>query len=166
MRTCDVGYRNARQYRNIARYGTTKVTEVFGSPLGSWTSAPSGHGCPRPKACFSTILSALTEVLGRDIRANDFRMPPGYPSQKLPLWADFSFLNLELMPPKSEFAENVLCNRSCNCFWERHEQRCLLSATPTNSPTMIWCIGGVSIQQMALCDQICLHLKFRKPFLL
>ena len=28
----------------------------------------------------------------RDIRANDPRMSTGYPSQKLPLWADFSFL--------------------------------------------------------------------------
>ena len=28
------------------------LTEVCGNPLGSWTSAPSGHGCPRPNACF------------------------------------------------------------------------------------------------------------------
>ena len=52
-------------------------------------SAPSGHGCPRQNARFSRI---LTEVLGRDIRANDPRMSAGCPSQKLPLWADFSFL--------------------------------------------------------------------------
>ena len=65
-------------------------TIVFGSPLGSWASAPAGHGCPRPDACFSRILSALPEVLGRDIRANDPRMSAGYPSQKLILWADFS----------------------------------------------------------------------------
>ena len=38
---------------------------------------------------FSRILTALTEVLGRDIRANDPRMSAGCPSQKLPLWADF-----------------------------------------------------------------------------
>ena len=49
------------------------LTEVFGNPLGSWTSAPSGHGCPRRNACFSRIWTALTEVLGRDIRANDPR---------------------------------------------------------------------------------------------
>ena len=42
--------------------------------LGSWTSAPSGHGCPLRNACFSRISTALTEVLGRDIRANDPRM--------------------------------------------------------------------------------------------
>ena len=42
---------------------------------------------------FFRILTALTEVLGRDIRANGPRMSAGYPSQKLPLWADFSFLN-------------------------------------------------------------------------
>ena len=41
---------------------------------------------------FSRILSALTEVLGRDIRANDPRMSTGYPSQKLTLWADILFL--------------------------------------------------------------------------
>ena len=34
----------------------------------------------------------MTEVLGRDIRANDPRMCAGYPARKLPLWADFSFL--------------------------------------------------------------------------
>ena len=34
----------------------------------------------------------MTEVLGRDIRANDPRMSAGYPARKLPLWADFSFL--------------------------------------------------------------------------
>ena len=53
---------------------------------------PSGHGCPRRHAYVSRILTALTEVLGRDIRANDPRMSAGCPSQKLPLWADFSFL--------------------------------------------------------------------------
>ena len=68
------------------------LTEVFGNPLGWWTSAPSGHGCPRRDACFSRISTALTEVLGRDIRANDPRMSAGCPSPKLPLWADFPFL--------------------------------------------------------------------------
>ena len=69
------------------------LAQVFGNPLGAWTSAPSGHGCPRQNACFSRILTALTEVLGRDIRANDPRMSAGCPSRKLPLWAVFSFLN-------------------------------------------------------------------------
>ena len=55
-------------------------------------AAHSGHGCPRRNACLSGILAALTEVLGRDIRANDPRMSAGRPPQKLPLWADFSFL--------------------------------------------------------------------------
>ena len=50
---------------------------------------PSGHGCPRPNACFSRILTALTEVLGRDLRANDPRMSAGCPFPKLTLWADF-----------------------------------------------------------------------------
>ena len=43
--------------------------------------------------CFSRIWTTLTEVLGRDIRANDPRMSAGCPSQKLPLWAAFSFLD-------------------------------------------------------------------------
>ena len=43
---------------------------------------------------FSRIFSALTEVLGRDIRANDPRMSAGYPALKLPLWAVFSFLSI------------------------------------------------------------------------
>ena len=54
--------------------------------------------CPTcsQNACFSRILTALTEVLGRDIRANEPRMSAGCPSQKLPLCADFSFvLNCE-----------------------------------------------------------------------
>ena len=68
--------------------------------MGSWTSAPSGHGCPRPNACFSRTLRALTEVLGRDIRANDPWMSAGYPSQKLPPWADYLFLNLRGHPPQ------------------------------------------------------------------
>ena len=68
------------------------LTEVLGNPLGSWTSAHSGDGCPRRNACFSRILTALTEVLGWDIRANDPQMSAGCPSQNLTLWADFSFL--------------------------------------------------------------------------
>ena len=48
--------------------------------LGSWTSAASGHGCPRRNACFSSSLRTLTKVLGRDIRANDPQMSAGYPS--------------------------------------------------------------------------------------
>ena len=53
--------------------------------FGSWMSAPKclffpGFWLPWPK------------FLGRDIRTNGPRMSAGYPSQKLPLWADFSFL--------------------------------------------------------------------------
>ena len=36
----------------------------------------------------------MTEVLGRDICANDPRMSAGCPPRKLPLWAAFSFLIL------------------------------------------------------------------------
>ena len=55
--------------------------------FGSWMSALKCLFFPR-------ILTALTEVLGRDIRANDPRMSAGCPPPKLPLWADFSFLIL------------------------------------------------------------------------
>ena len=72
------------------------LTEVFGNPLGSWTSAPSGHGRPRQNACFSRVSRALTEVFARDVRANDPQMSAGYPAQKLPLWADFSLLKKRL----------------------------------------------------------------------
>ena len=60
---------------------------------GSWTSAPSGHGCPRPDACFFQDFEGPDRSLGRDIRADGPWMSVGYPSPKLPLWADFSFLN-------------------------------------------------------------------------
>ena len=71
------------------------LTEIFGNALGSWTSAPSGHGCPRQNACFfSRVSRALTEVLTRDIRANAPRMSVEYPARKLPLWAAFSFLTV------------------------------------------------------------------------
>ena len=40
------------------------LTEVFGNPLGSWTSAPSGHGCPRQNACFPRVSRALDRSFG------------------------------------------------------------------------------------------------------
>ena len=72
--------------RQFSLFGVWRFTEWLGnensarsfSDRSSWKSlrvvdvrAFWGHGCPRPNACFSRILSALTEVLGRDIRAND-----------------------------------------------------------------------------------------------
>ena len=101
--------------RGFAKQGTkiqpkVFLTEVFGNHLGSGTSAPSGHGCPRRNACFSTILTSLTEVLGRDIRASDPRMSAGCPSQKLPLWADFSFLTKGWFP-KEGFWQTFPCTK-------------------------------------------------------
>ena len=87
------------------------VTEVFGNPLGSWTSAPSGRGCPRHNACFSRMLTSLTEVLGRDIRADDPRMSAGCPSPKLLLWADFSFLKRHLWKGRAGSQEYSLTSR-------------------------------------------------------
>ena len=74
------------------------LTEAFGNPLGSWTSAPSGHGCPRQNVCLSRVSRALTQVLAWDIRMDDPRMSAGYPSRKLPLWVTFSFLRRPWFP--------------------------------------------------------------------
>ena len=86
------------------------LTDVFGNPLaysnnravdvrafGSWMSAP--------KCFFSRMFTALTEVFGRDIRANDPRMSAGYPSPKLPLWADFSFLRFRKLEKAAAVSE-------------------------------------------------------------
>ena len=40
----------------------------FWSPLGTWTSAPSGHGCPHRHACFSGISRAWPKLLPPDVR--------------------------------------------------------------------------------------------------
>ena len=53
-----------------------------------------GSWMPAPTCFFSRILTALTEVLGQDLRTNDPRMSAGCLSQKLLLWADFSSLML------------------------------------------------------------------------
>ena len=76
--------------------------------FGSWMSAL--------KCLFSRILTPLTEVLGRDIRANDPRMSAGCPPPKLPLWADFSFLKkknpVETAPRNCRFLSLVVVERA------------------------------------------------------
>ena len=72
---------SAQSFSDRSFWKSLRVVDV--RAFGSWMSAP--------KCLFSRILTALTEVLGRDIRANDPRMSAGCPSRKLPLWADFSF---------------------------------------------------------------------------
>ena len=54
--------------------------------------------------------------MGRDIRANDPRTSAGRPSQKLPLWADFPFLNTgtTLEPDLSHLSPQILCERCCS----------------------------------------------------
>ena len=44
------------------------LTEVFLNPLGSWTSAPSGHGRPHQNACFSRISRVWPKFLPPDVR--------------------------------------------------------------------------------------------------
>ena len=74
---------SAQSFFDRSFWKSLRVVDV--RAFGSWMSALK---C----LFFSRILTALTEVLGRDIRANDPRMSAGYPVRKLPLWADFSFL--------------------------------------------------------------------------
>ena len=70
---------------------------------------------------FSRISTALTEVLGRDIRANGPRMSAGCPSQKLPLWADFSFLreaNLAIFHRKTHRNRNRIVTAKTIASWK------------------------------------------------
>ena len=76
---------SAQSFSDRSFWKSLRVVDV--RTFGSWISAP--------ECLFSRILSALTEVLGREIRANDPRMSAEYPARKLPLWADFSFLKDE-----------------------------------------------------------------------
>ena len=74
---------SAQSFSDRSFSESLRVVDV--GAFGSWISAPK---C----LFFSKILSTLTEVLGRDSRANDPRMSAGCPSQKLTLWAEISFL--------------------------------------------------------------------------
>ena len=51
------------------------------SSLGSWTSAPSGHGCPHPNACFSSDFEGPERSFGPGCTA---RMAHGCPRDILP----------------------------------------------------------------------------------
>ena len=57
------------------------LTEVLGNPLGSWTSAPSGHGCRRWNACFFPAFWPPWPKFGAGISA---RMTPGCPREVRP----------------------------------------------------------------------------------
>ena len=74
------------------------LTDVFGNPLGSWTSVPSGHGCPHRNACFSGlwppwpkfwsgISARMTPGCPRDIRPENFLFGLIFRS-----WHEVSFL--------------------------------------------------------------------------
>ena len=65
---------SAQSFSDRSFWKSLKVVDV--RAFASWMSAP--------KCFFSRILTTLTEVFGRDIRANDPRMSAGCPSQKLP----------------------------------------------------------------------------------
>ena len=100
---------SAQSFSDRSFWKSLRVVDV--RTFGSWISAP------KCLFFFSRILSALTEVLGRDIRANDPRMSAGYPARKLPLWADFSFLTSSTKFPEipsnssaTEGGGQVQCN--------------------------------------------------------
>ena len=64
---------------------------IFWHPLGSWTSARSGHGCPHPHPYFSKVSRGCPKFLIRDVRANDpKRLRDTWP-KKHSLWAAFFF---------------------------------------------------------------------------
>ena len=89
-----LGTENAAQcFPNRSFWKSLRVMDV--RAFGSWMSAP--------KCLISRILTALTEGLGQDIRANDPRMSAGCPSQQLSLWADFLFLTSVAVAPLANF---------------------------------------------------------------
>ena len=82
----ELGHENSAQsFSDRSFWKSLRVVEV--RAFGSWMSAPT--------CLFFQDFDRLTEVLGRDIRANDPRMSAGRPPPKLPLWADFSFLSCD-----------------------------------------------------------------------
>ena len=112
----------SKREREIAAFPVNEIsaqsflTEAFGNPLGSWTSAPSGHGCPPRNACFPRVSKTLTEVLSRDVRPNDPRISTGYPAPKT------SSLRCFFVPAKKtwEGQEDQGKNRSATAgpvFW-------------------------------------------------
>ena len=90
---------SAQSFSGRSLWKSLRVVDV--RAFGSWMSAPKS-------LFFSRTWSALTEVLGRDIHANDPRMSAGYPSQKLPLWADLLFLIYRGTPKSSKNKKNIL----------------------------------------------------------
>ena len=64
--------KSAQSFSDRSFWKSLRVVDV--RAFGSWMSAP--------KCLFFQDFEALTEVLGRDIRANDPRMSAGYPSPK------------------------------------------------------------------------------------
>ena len=63
--------------------------------MESWTSAHSGHGCPRPNVFFK-VSRACPKFLTQDVHPNDPRISAGYLSRELSVWAASSF---QIFPP-------------------------------------------------------------------
>ena len=75
---------SAQSFSDRSFWKSLRVVDV--RTFASWISAP--------KCLFFQDFERPDRSLGRDIRANDPRTSAGYPARKLPLWADFSFLNV------------------------------------------------------------------------
>ena len=86
----------------------------FLNPLGSWTSAPSGHGCPHRNACFSRISRAWPKFLPPDVRRDirvDVRRTSGPKTYSLGCFfvPDFWGLNLPFSEESSDVSShNIL----------------------------------------------------------
>ena len=112
------------------------LTEAFENSLGSWTSAPSGHEYLRRNACFfSRISRALTEVWGRDIRANDPRMSAGHLSPKLPLFRK--------IPVSAKFVSAILGpEMGAPILWTPGKMRSFCRKNHVRKIPLFWGGGG------------------------
>ena len=107
--------------------------------FGSWMSAAK---C----LFFFQDFEALTEVLGRDTRANGPRMSEGYPSQKLPLWAEFSFSNIYLSIILKPHRPKHLNN-----FRPRFPTLFLSSGSGSFPDAFVTCFNIIQLLPMVVC---------------
>ena len=97
-----VGNENSAQsFSDRSFWKSLRVVNV--RAFGTWMSAPT--------CLFIQDWTTLTEVFGRDIRANDPRMSAGCPSPKLLLWANFfRSLPSDTKALRKEFPESYFRN--------------------------------------------------------
>ena len=88
------------------------LTEVFKTPMASWTSAPLGHGCPRRNACFfSGFRGPDRSFCPPNVCSGRAAWTSvGYPAPKLTLWAAISFLMF--VPRRLQALRNFRASRT------------------------------------------------------